>query len=95
MSGSKRPWRKPGPCALLTIHGRALLYLTHHADSTAADIAENMGYAKGTMTRILSELKAEGLVTYTRLSTGTYWNPARDIHAIYRRLQADATVPGN
>lgn len=62
---------------------------------TSAEIANKMGYATSTMTRILSELKAEGLVTYTRLSTGTYWNPARDIHAIYRRLQVDATVPGN
>ncbi len=95
MSGSKRPWRKPGPCALLTIHGRVLLYLSRHADRTGVEIANEMGYAPGTMTRILSELKAEGLVTFSRLSTGTFWNPARDIHAIYRRLQADATVPGN
>ncbi len=90
-----RPWRKKGPCVLLTIHGRVLLYMSRHADQTAADLAESMGYVTGTMTRILSELKAEGLVKYIRLSTGTYWNPARDIHAIYRRLQADATVPGN
>lgn len=92
---SKRPWRKPGPCALLTIHGRVLLYLTRHEDKTGVEIAETMGYAPGTMTRVLSELKAEGLVQYTRLSTGTYWNTLRDDGAIYRRLQADATVPGN
>ena len=69
--------------------------MSRHADQSAGDLADNMGYAKGTMTRILSELKAEQLVNFIRLSTGTYWNPARDIHAIYRRLQADATVPGN